>query len=65
MKKNIIKLLAGLILFAGVGLEVQAKDIKFVQVTDVHYTKGNQYSLDALEGAVKEINKLDDVNVIF
>lgn len=61
MKKNIIRFLAGLLLFAGLGFEVQAKDIKFVQVTDVHYSKGNEYSLKALEGAVKEINKLEDV----
>ena len=61
MKKNIVRLLAGLILLAGLVLEADAKDIKFVQVTDVHYTKEISYSQEALEGAVKEINKLENV----
>lgn len=41
-----------------------AGDIKFVQVTDSHYSKSNKYSEDILKTAVEDINKLEGVSFV-
>ena len=38
--------------------------IKFVQVTDVHFDSGSEYSIKKLENCVKDINKLKDVSFV-
>lgn len=41
-----------------------ASDIKFVQVTDVHYSKNNEYSEKVLKATVNDINKIDGVSFV-
>lgn len=43
---------------------VFAKDIKFIQVTDVHYALNNKFSQDILNETVKQINKINDVSFV-
>lgn len=43
---------------------VLASEIKFVQVTDSHYSKGNEYSGKVLKAAVKDINSLNGVSFV-
>ena len=61
MKKFFTVIFAALFVSALFCGEVPAKDIKFVQITDVHYTVQNEYSGEALAGAIEEINKLENV----
>lgn len=43
---------------------VQAAEIKFVQVSDTHYSQSNPYSEQVLKAAVADINKLDNVSFV-
>ena len=61
MKRLFINLFAILTLLTSPAL---AKDIKFVQVTDVHYALNNDFSQEVLEQAVNDINKIDDVSFV-
>ncbi len=65
MRKNfIISFLfavASLIIFQ---TAVSANDIKFVQVTDTHYSSGNEFKRNVLESTIKDINTLKDVSFV-
>ena len=61
MKRLFINLFAILTLLTSPAF---AKDIKFVQVTDVHYALNNDFSQEVLEQAVKDINKINDVSFV-
>ncbi len=41
-----------------------ASDIKFVQVSDSHYSKDNEYANKVLKAAVEDINKLNGVSFV-
>ncbi len=41
-----------------------AGEIRFVQVSDVHYTTKNDYSTEVLKAAVKDINSLDNISFV-
>lgn len=43
---------------------VFAADIKFVQVTDSHYSKSNQYSEKLLRATIEDINTLQNVSFV-
>lgn len=64
MKKLFNKLFISLTL----GLLIQsisyAGEIKFVQVTDSHFSTKNEYSEEVLKATVKDINKLDGVSFV-
>ncbi len=45
-------------------MSARAGEIKFVQVTDTHVSKENQYSQEALKAAVKDINSLDNISFV-
>ena len=64
MRRFLINILSVLIFLGLSTAATNAKDIKFVQVTDVHYTVENEYSKDALAGAVENINKLKDISFV-
>ena len=61
MKKFVIIFV---LLLLGSFICVQAGEIKFVQVSDAHFTKENEYSERVLEAAVNDINKLDNVSFV-
>lgn len=42
----------------------KAKEIRFVQVTDTHYSTDNKYSEEVLKATVKDINNLNNVSFI-
>ena len=62
MKKNII--IWVLLIISGFFTGANAGEIRFVQVSDAHFTKGNEYSQRVLESAVKDINKLDNISFV-
>lgn len=62
MKKNII--ISVLLIFLGLTGIAPAGEIKFVQVTDTHYTVENEYSHKVLEKAVKDINALENISFV-
>lgn len=62
MKKNII--ISALLILFGIGCSVCAGEIKFVQVSDVHYSNESEYPKKVLEAAIKDINKLDNVSFV-
>lgn len=41
-----------------------AKDIKFVQITDSHYVKGNEYTEEILDKTIKDINHLKNISFV-
>lgn len=53
-----------LFIFSFVTQSVFASDIKFVQVTDSHYSRNNKYSEKVLKAAVKDINKIDGLSFV-
>ena len=61
MKRLLIYLL---FIFAFLAQCAYAGDIKFVQVTDTHYSRDNKYSEDVLKAAVKDINNLENVSFV-
>lgn len=61
MKKILAYLTFVLLIFAQ---SASASDIKFVQVTDTHYSKGNEYSKKVLKAAVKDINTIDGISFV-
>lgn len=62
--KNLLINLFLIFAFFVTGNQVFAQDIKFVQVTDVHYASNNKFSQEILENAVDEINSLKDVSFV-
>lgn len=62
MKKNII--ISLILISIGIFTAADAGEIRFVQVSDAHFTKENDYSRRVLESAVKDINKLDNVSFV-
>ncbi len=58
------KLFLTLLVFIAVQLTSFAAEIKFVQVTDVHFTSKNEYAKDVLKNAVNDINKLSGVSFV-
>ncbi len=66
MKKYIF-LLASIILFAFMSQSAafaRAKEIRFVQVTDTHYSTDNKYSEQVLKATVEDINNLNNVSFV-
>ena len=61
MRRFFINILFVLFLLSSTTGIARAKEIKFIQVTDVHYTAQNEYSREALAGAVEDINKQKDI----
>ncbi len=61
MKKNLILTLFSFLLLQS---RVSAGEIKFVQVTDAHFIKGNEYRTEVLQQAVKSINKEKDIQFV-
>lgn len=43
---------------------VDAGEIRFVQVTDVHFTTKSEYTAEVLKAAVKDINSLDNISFV-
>ena len=61
MRRFFINILFVLFLLSSTTGIARAKEIKFIQVTDVHYTAQNEYSREALAGAAEDINKQKDL----
>lgn len=65
--KKITILFVSLIIFTCLTIfsnAVQAKEIRFVQVTDTHFSPENPYSKKVLQSAVEDINNLNDVSFV-
>lgn len=63
MKKNVIITFL-LIIFLGLMNSVTAGEIKFIQISDTHYTIENEYSHRVLEKTIKEINSLENISFV-
>ena len=61
MKKQLITFLFSLIALIAIQTTVMANDIKFVQVTDSHYSSGNEFKRNVLESTIRDINTLKGV----
>ncbi len=61
MKKLFIYLLFIFSIFSQMAF---ASDIKFVQVTDVHYSRNNEYSEKVLKATVEDINQIEGVSFV-
>ena len=61
MLKKILIFLGLLIISAGSAF---AGEIKFVQVTDTHYTVNSKYTADVLKAAVKDINSQPNISFV-
>ena len=58
------KFLLSLLTLLIVNCSAFANVIKFVQVTDAHYTNNNEYRQEALDKAVQSINKEDGISFV-
>jgi len=47
-----------------INLRANAAEIRFIQVSDTHITKDNQYSQDVLKAAVDDINSLSNISFV-
>lgn len=63
MKRLLVNILIFTALITGMS-QATAKDIKFVQITDVHYALNNEYSQKVLEQTVQDVNKLKGVSFV-
>lgn len=61
MKKNIILTLLSMLLLQS---SVFAANIKFIQVTDNHYSPGNEYKAEVLSETVKSINNEKGISFV-
>lgn len=64
MKKNILLLTIAIIFSLIIQISVSAKEIRFVQVTDTHYSSDNDFSKRVLEATINDINNLNDVSFV-
>ncbi len=64
MKKRLITFLFTLIALMAFQTTVSANDIKFVQVTDSHYSSGNDFKRNVMESTIKDINTLKGVSFV-
>ena len=64
MKKFIIIQVISLIFAVIAGSSAYAGNIKFVQVTDTHFSKSKEYTGEILENTIKDINKLKGVSFV-
>ena len=58
------KFLLILVLFFGICTSAIAGGIKFVQVTDAHFSLASPYTVDVLKKTVKDINTLDGISFV-
>ena len=64
MKKQLITFLFSLIALIAIQTTAMANDIKFVQVTDSHYSSGNEFKRNVLESTIRDINTLKGVSFV-
>ena len=64
MKKQLLTFLLTFIALVTFQTVALANDIKFVQVTDSHYSSGNEFKRNVLESTIKDINTLKDVSFV-
>lgn len=64
MKKSIFLLTIAIIFSLIIQISVSAKEIRFVQVTDTHYSSDNDFSKRVLEATINDINNLNDVSFV-
>ena len=61
MLKKLIAIL--FLIFSGISF-VYAGEIKFVQVSDTHFTVNSQYTADVLKAAIKDINAQQNISFV-
>lgn len=64
MIKSLLKFVIGVCTAVFLVNTAQAGEIKFVQITDNHFTVNNSYTADVLKAAVNDINKQSNISFV-